>query len=108
MKMTTTAFKLRAWRHRMGWTQDEAARVVGLSLSAYRNAEYRAQDRLAMPVNATLAKLCEVLEFERSMVPHIFSGVDRYEQVVTAIAGGKCENPMWLAQTALKYGRIER
>ena len=62
MKMTTTAFKLRAWRHRMGWTQDEAARVVGLSLSAYRNAEYRSEDRAGAPVNATLAKLCALIE----------------------------------------------
>ena len=62
MKMTTLAFDLRAWRNRMGWTQIQAARTVGMSLSAYRGAEYRAEDRRGAPVNATLVKLCEMIE----------------------------------------------
>lgn len=56
------AFDLRGWRLRMGWTQDEAAHAVGLSLSAYRNAEYRSEDRPGAPVSAVLAKLCTLIE----------------------------------------------
>ena len=62
MKTTTTTFDLKSWRLRMRWTQAEASKEVGMSLSAYAKAEYRCQDRRGSPCNATLAKLCRMLE----------------------------------------------
>lgn len=45
MKTTLVAFALRPWRASQHWTQAQAAAALGLSLSAYRAAEYRSDDR---------------------------------------------------------------
>ena len=68
MRTTTYPFKLREWRTRMGWTQRQAAEAVGLSLGAYRSAEYRAEDRPGSPVQATLVLLCRLLERHRTEI----------------------------------------
>jgi transcriptional regulator with XRE-family HTH domain len=65
MKTTTLPFDLRQWRYRMAYTQVQAAQAVGMSLGAYREAEYRCQDRPGSPCAATLAKLAQALERER-------------------------------------------
>ena len=72
MLVTTTPFDLATWRHRMGAlrrlpgaiTQAEAADLLGMSLSGYKRAEYRCQDRDATPCNKTVALLAQMLERE--------------------------------------------
>lgn len=66
MKINRTQFLLRAWRHRMGWTQTQAASSLGKSVSAYRCAEYRNEDHPGHPCEATLALLAQALERERT------------------------------------------
>lgn len=46
----------------MAMTQATAAGALGLSLSGYTRAEYRCQDAPDKPVNATVAKLAQLLE----------------------------------------------
>ena len=62
MRTTTLPFDLLAWRRRMALTQAQAADALGLSLSGYAQAEYRATDRPNNPTNATVAKLAIMLE----------------------------------------------
>lgn len=68
MRTTTVPFELRAWRHRMGWTQAEAACALGLSLSGYCRAEYRNEDDAAHAANKTVALLALELEHNRSSI----------------------------------------
>lgn len=62
MRVSTIAFELRAWRLRLRLTQIQAANALGLSLSAYCQAEYRNSDRPGYPCNKTVALLAVLLE----------------------------------------------
>ncbi len=66
MRVTVVPYDLLSWRQRLGWTQAAAASALGLSESAYRCAEYRAQDRPGAPVSKTLALLAALLERTRT------------------------------------------
>lgn len=66
MKQTIVPFDLPAWRQRMQFTQATAAGALGLSLSGYTRAEYRCQDAPGKPVNATVAKLAQLLEMHHA------------------------------------------
>ena len=52
-----TPTDLRAWRHRMGYTQTQAARAMGVSLSSYAKIECGMR-----PIKAYHVKLAEFLE----------------------------------------------
>jgi transcriptional regulator with XRE-family HTH domain len=61
VKRTVVPFDLRTWRYKMRWTQARAAAELGLSLAAYRAAEYRSDDR--HECSKTIALLALVLLF---------------------------------------------
>ena len=67
MKRTVVPYDLRMWRQRMGFTQEKAAEIVGMSLPAYRVAEYRADPPPLgrRECSKTLALLCRMLENHR-------------------------------------------
>lgn len=62
MRITTTSFDIRAWRQRLALTQRAAASLLGVSLTGYRQTEYRNQDRGGFPCQKTLALLAERIE----------------------------------------------
>lgn len=64
MRTTTVSFKLLEWRGKLDLTQREAAKLLGMSFSGYRAAEYRSMDREGHPVNKTVALLARRIEKE--------------------------------------------
>ena len=62
MRNTYATFDLPAWRRRLGWNQERAARELGLSIAAYRVAEYRCADHPQRPCILGLVHLAQLLE----------------------------------------------
>jgi len=65
MRILEESFDITAWRKRMGWSQAKAAKLLGMSLGAYCETEYRQQEGkpgIRNPVRSTLVKLCCMYE----------------------------------------------
>lgn len=59
-----TGSEFRAWRKRLGWTQQQAAEALGISVSQiidYESGSKRGTDRAA-PIPRVVALACQALE----------------------------------------------
>lgn len=45
-----TAYELRVWRRGMGWTQEQAASALGISVITYKRMELKRAGRLPAPI----------------------------------------------------------
>lgn len=54
--------ELSEWRARMGWTQEQAAKALGLSRRGYQNYEHGRTERGARATPKTVMMLAEMLE----------------------------------------------
>ena len=65
-----TAAELRTWREAHGWTQNEAARMLGTtqeSISRWETEKVKEGRSMARPIPPTIAILANLLTFEANI-----------------------------------------
>lgn len=65
-----TAYELRVWRRGMGFTQEQAAAVLGVSFPTYKRLELKRAGRLPAPVPKSVAYAVTTLTL-KAMLPDL-------------------------------------
>ncbi|EOZ6414796.1 helix-turn-helix domain-containing protein [Cronobacter turicensis] len=65
-----TAYELRVWRRGMGWTQEQAASVLGMSVPTYKRMELKRAGRLPAPIPQAVEYATTTLSL-KAMLPDL-------------------------------------